>query len=393
MPETNEYGGSLFDALLMRHESDTFDFKRELHDFSTAEGREAFIKDVICLANTPRNEPAYLVFGVDYTPESGAVLVGLARQEDGVKIVDQLDDKHIQPRPTVRYIPVSREGKAFGILEIPVQRQVGRPFLPARDLAGMSRHDVWLRRDSKNSKADADDLMRVVSWFQGNPPAATAAEDTAGEWDQFLQVVCRFESGRYFLLIADRVEEASTSSHAGLGLAPWLGCIDFDPQSEQSGLLAAVRANLEQQRSLQLVVKGQDQPIYPHGGTAWFFARGLAGRETTIRTGPYKAWLKVYGRESGNWVRALASIVNPAPVTAVVLWSDLKLKDHLSEALGEVAKSFGEEATVVVVSPHVDRLQNLCEKYGAIPVRLYSRGLSLGLINFFAAGATAGQCR
>ncbi len=76
----------LFDALLKRYESDTLDFKREFHDFSTAQGRDAFVKDVICLANTPRIEPAYLLFGVYREGETGpVVLKGLARQEDGGK--------------------------------------------------------------------------------------------------------------------------------------------------------------------------------------------------------------------------------------------------------------------------------------------------------------------
>ncbi|MFN0051624.1 MAG: RNA-binding domain-containing protein [Planctomycetales bacterium] len=383
----------LFDVLLKRHESDTLDFKRELHDFTTAEGRDAFVKDVVCLANTPRNEPSYLVFGVDYTPEAGTRLIGLSHQEDGAKIVDQLDEKHVQPRPTVHYIPVSRESKAFGILEIPVQTEIGRPFLPARDLAGMKCHDVWLRRDSKNGKANADDLMRVFKWFNGGEPTATPAPDTTGEWDLFLQTVCRFENGRYFLMISDRMDDASDSSHAGLGLAPWLGVFDFDPQSELTGLLAAVATHLKQRRNLHLVVKGQDQPIYPHGGTTWFFARGLAGRKTTVQTGPYKVWMKDYGRELGNRVRAVASAINPAPITVVVLWNDLKLKDHLGEALGEVAKSFGDEATVVLVSQSIDQMHDLCEKYGALPIHLSPRAIALGMSDFFTVtGPTSGRC-
>ncbi len=309
------------------------------------------------------------------------------------KIVDQLDEKYVRPRPRVRYTPVSRDTRIFGILEIPVQTEIGHPFLPAQTLAGMNRDDVWLRRDSQNAKANADDLMRIYRWFSGGTPSNAPIPDTSGEWEQFLQAVCRFESGRYFLLIADRLAEASTSSLGGLGCVPWIAVFDFDPQSEQSGLLNAVRTNVEQRRSLQLVVKGQDQPVYPHGGTTWFFARGLAGRETTIETGPYRAWMKVYGRDLGDRVRAVAARIAPAPVTVVVLWNDLKLRDHLGEALGDVAKSFAEEASSVVVCPDVDRLDDLCEKYGAVPVRLSARAVSLGLTDhFIAAGQVAGRC-
>jgi hypothetical protein len=119
MSESNN-SDSLFDALLKRHESHTLDFKGDLPDFSSAESRDKFIKDVICLANTPRDEPAYIVFGVDHTPDTGPSPTGLPAQIDGVRVLDQLGDTVVQPRLTVCYIPVFMEGNHFGILEIPV---------------------------------------------------------------------------------------------------------------------------------------------------------------------------------------------------------------------------------------------------------------------------------
>ena len=281
----------LFDELMKRHESDTLDFKAELYDFTTAAGRDTFAKDVICMANTPRTIASYIVCGVKYSAEQGAVPVGLARQEDGARFTDHLNERNVQPRPTIRYVPVCREGKMFGIIEIPIQKEVGRPFLPARELTGMQRYDLWVRRDSQNAKANADEMMRIYSWFSTGVPAAATPTDTSGQWDKFLETARSFESGRHFVLIADPLKDASRESHAGFGLVPWVAVADFDPQSEVMGLLAATRANIEQRRSLQVVVKGQGQPVYPHGGTAWFFARGLAGRETTLQTGPYRAWL------------------------------------------------------------------------------------------------------
>ena len=39
----------------------------------------------------------------------------------------------------------------------------------------------------------------------------------------------------------------------------------------------------------------------------------------------------------------------------------------LNDALADVAKSFGEETTLLVVSPEVEGLTAVCEKYGATP--------------------------
>jgi hypothetical protein len=380
--------------LLRRPESDTLDFKRKLHDFTTAAGHDAFIKDVICMANTPRETPAYLVFGVDYTPETGAIPVGLERQEDGANIVSRLDEKHVLPRPSVHYSPVLKDGKMFGILEIPAQPKIGRPFVPARDSSEMRRHDIWLRRDSQNAKANPDEVMWISKWFGGGPPGPPPVLEAVGGWDRFLQAVHHFETGRYFVLIADRVEEASDMSHACLGMGPWLAVFDFDPQSEQTGLLAAARGNLEQRRSVQLVVKGQEQPIYPHGGTAWYFTRGLAGRDPTLQTGPYRSWLRDYGREVAERVQAVAAATSPTPITAVVLWSNPGLADHLNKILEEMTQSFGDELTVAVVSQEVASLGGLCEKYGAVQVKLSPRAVSLGLADLFAGviAPPGGRC-
>jgi hypothetical protein len=272
-----------------------------------------------------------------------------------------------------------------------VQRGFKRPFLPAKTSTQLQKNDLWFRRDSQNTKANADEMLLIIDWFRGGE-AVVSAPDRSGEWETFLQAASRFEDCRYFILITDRVEEASAASHSGFGLAPWLAVIDFDPESEQSGLLAASRTNLEHRRSLQLVVKGQDQPIYPHSGTAWFFARGLSGRATTLQTGPWKEWQRVYGRELSERLRAVAAAINPAPLTVIVIWNDPNLKYHLDTALGEVTKSFGEELTLVMVSPEMDRLEDLCEKYAVVPVRLSPRAVSLGLADVFsAAGPVTGR--
>ena len=56
-----------FENLLRQSECDYLDFKRELYEFSREDKdvRAEFVKDVICMSNTPRQSDAYIIFGVE----------------------------------------------------------------------------------------------------------------------------------------------------------------------------------------------------------------------------------------------------------------------------------------------------------------------------------------
>jgi len=57
----------LIPLLLSRMESDILDFKKSQYrigQVASNEQKSDLIKDIICMANTPRPEPAYIVIGV-----------------------------------------------------------------------------------------------------------------------------------------------------------------------------------------------------------------------------------------------------------------------------------------------------------------------------------------
>ena len=54
--------------LLLRPESETLDFKSKAYDLSTEWGRFALVKDVVCMANTPRDHASYIILGVECPP-------------------------------------------------------------------------------------------------------------------------------------------------------------------------------------------------------------------------------------------------------------------------------------------------------------------------------------
>jgi predicted HTH transcriptional regulator len=125
----------LFREQLKKVEGPTIDFKREHYEKAK---RHEFIKDVLAMANTPREEAAYIVLGVDIRRATGVKdLVGLPQQEDDTYYVNLLGPDNVSPLPKIEYIPVSFDSKLFGILKIGVSE--GGPFLPTKDLEGLKQ--------------------------------------------------------------------------------------------------------------------------------------------------------------------------------------------------------------------------------------------------------------
>ena len=65
----------LVENLLERQESDDLDFKSGQYNFTNERGKSKFIKDIVAMANTPRNGPAYILVGVQ--EQSGKVTSAL----------------------------------------------------------------------------------------------------------------------------------------------------------------------------------------------------------------------------------------------------------------------------------------------------------------------------
>ncbi|MGA2866319.1 MAG: phosphotransferase [Verrucomicrobiota bacterium] len=93
--------------------------------------------------------------------------------------------------------------------------------------------------------------------------SATQASDTA--WQILWTEMGAFSPSDYFLLLAGPLDESENL--AALGLLPWSAVLDFDPDSDHSGLLKCARPNLEQERSLHFFGK-QVTPISFARGTA-----------------------------------------------------------------------------------------------------------------------------
>ena len=365
---------SEFRQLIELAESETLDFKRD--GYNVANSRSAFSKDVLAMANTPRDQPAHIVFGVHWTPESGSAVVGLRRQLDDAALQDALQRHRMQPAPGFIYTPYKFEGKQVGVLEIPIGTD--GPYTPLVDFEGLQAGAVYYRRGTQNARAVGSELKRIFSWFQNRSIGANIESDTHS-WNQFVKAIRGFEQDTIYLLVVDHISSTAVAPVYALGMPPWRAVIDFDPDSETSGFMNCVAATLGRERVLHRVVKGQYR-VQPQPGTHWFFARGLSGHhETLLQSENHSAWLKTYKKELGRQLERLAGTFSPSPVLVLVLWSDVRLRSHLRTLLEELHGAFGNAVEIVVVSDDEPSFKACVEDSGATFFQMRLRSLCNGI--------------
>ena len=111
-----------FELLLMRMEGESIDFKGENYPNLSDEAKKVgFIKDVICMVNTPREGPAYIVAGVKKSPNGQPQLWGVSAHPDDADLQSQFV-RWVQPHPRFNYEVVQFQGLEFGVIVIPEDR-------------------------------------------------------------------------------------------------------------------------------------------------------------------------------------------------------------------------------------------------------------------------------
>jgi predicted HTH transcriptional regulator len=107
-----------FHSLLQKMEGETLDFKAQMYDLSSDLQKAKFIKDVLCMANTPREDPSYILLGVKKHIDGTYELLGLDRHVDEAELQGQFKGR-VHPIPEFTYEVFPFLEKRFGIIKIP----------------------------------------------------------------------------------------------------------------------------------------------------------------------------------------------------------------------------------------------------------------------------------
>jgi len=363
--------------LLQQPEGDTLDFKRS-YDLSTETARLRLVKDILCMANTPRDDSAFLVAGVNKHPDGSFDVVGIKQPPDEANIQMWIAER-VYPIPTVHFHTTYYDGKLLCILEIPPERR--GPFVPIRSHGELlHQRQVYFRRGSRNEVAAPDDLRRIVTWIQGGrSEKAPLYTEPETEWERFLRLVTAFDQRRSYILVAPPIDPNGATDISAFGCLPWCAAIDFDPGTETSGLLKAMQPELETRRSLHLVAKSNRPTINPTNATYWLFAGGMEGRRDTPPVTSHQEWIRRYQNNLVEQIRALASAILPTPTTCVILCASPSFRRLLRSAAEILASLFADALSIVVVSQNPTDCSELATELDSPSVSMPFNQLCAGI--------------
>lgn len=375
-----------FEELIQKAESNSLDFKKEMYDFGGSDKKEKdqkrahFVKDIICMANTPREEPSHIVLGVKKYINGSFELVGIESHVDDADMQEKLKGI-VYPHPLFSYEPFTYHGKIFGIITIPADPNIG-PFFPKTDLGEglLRRNQLYHRRNSQNAEADQAEHKKIFMWFNKNSESPVIQEMGEANWDAFVSAVERFRPQRSYVLALSRVPSDKSLPLSNLGFVDWSFVADFDPESGISGVLSVCEETLESRRTLHRLTIGDFATTNVEKSTYWYFARGMSGRDSTLSTGTWLDWQKRYDKDLRAQLANIARISSSMPTTIVVLWDDNTLLKHLSSFLGAASSAFGYGAEVLLVCNNKSDYLDLAEDFEAtifeIPLHQFCHGLS-----------------
>lgn len=366
-----------FIDLLNRPESETLDFKMNAYDLSSKDSQRDLIKDVLCMANTPREETSYLVLGVKKYADGKYDLVGLEKHLDDADLQSQFSDR-VYPLPSVSYEPIHHGGKSFGLIVI--QPECRGPYMLAKDLfdnvgnnskAQLQRGKIYFRQGSQNRVAMLpDEITRIAIWCSGRSIAPINHSGRSAAWSELLQAVCRFEPARAYVLVCCKLDSRVAGDLEALGQAPWSAIIDFDPESETEGLFRAAASTLRARHGLHIVMPGNRLDTTLGKAPYWYFSRGCVVPGQSAGGSPFKSWITERSGFLTEFLRKVGSKIRPSPITVLAIWYGDTPPTFLDTCLDAALSTFGSAAEIVIATSDHARLQSSAERIGATIVAI-----------------------
>ncbi|HTH45900.1 MAG TPA: ATP-binding protein, partial [Candidatus Limnocylindria bacterium] len=144
--------------LLYRGESESLDFKRDQYPFIGADDatKGELLKDILAMANSWRNESAYILIGIDESTTPPQV-VGISEHLDDAMLQQFVNGKTQRPLK-FSYYAAEIQGRSVGVIEIPVQ---SRPIFLRKNFGKLRLDTVYLRRGSSTGEASPDEIAEI----------------------------------------------------------------------------------------------------------------------------------------------------------------------------------------------------------------------------------------
>ena len=166
-----------FNELLLHGESERLDFKRDQYPFVGASdtAKADLLQDILCMANSMRDEPAYILVGVDAPSGQPRRVVGITTHLDDAQLQQFVNSKTNRP-VKFRCFDTLLQGQTVGVFEIDLQE---RPIFLKVAFAHLKPQVVHTRHGSSNAIASLDEIAQM-----GAPANQIRANDLVVGFDR-----------------------------------------------------------------------------------------------------------------------------------------------------------------------------------------------------------------
>ena len=268
------------------------DYKICDYDLSDEEKKIDFIKDVLSMANTPRdpNEQALIFLGVKYKIGEDNELVGLDKFRDEIYYQNILKGKLLNVPPAIKCHPFDLGGKKILGIEICIDQNNSSPYVCLQNKTEKLLKDrIYYRVGSSNTEAIGIARENIHRWFtEGTLPPAAEMEDAA--WDDLKSRLLYMGQRHEVTLILPASSSGIATQIAHLGVLRPYAVIDLDSESENYGSYKHMERIIKPRRLVHKVQPGDPIHFNPRA-TTWYFVRGFndSGLKTEFT---YKEWVK-----------------------------------------------------------------------------------------------------
>ena len=336
---------NLLASLLERPEDNFLDFKVQQYKLESDQQKSGFIKDAISMANTPRNDPAYIVVGVATLGGRPTQVVGVKGHIDPAEIDRQLQDR-VNSVPAIEYHVIEYEGLEVGIYEIRLDSN--GPFVAQKKFGRLDPGAIYFRRNSQNTVATSkQDIDRITKWFTETEVPVPVLPVGSMSWQQFHRACDGFDDRRTYVCVIDKNTQTTSDDWKAFATMGWDLVIDFDIETDQSGAFFESRDTLSKLRSLKLTPLDGELPFVGPNATLWVAAKGVNSRPTTVQADSWREWHRRKLTELRSAIDTVARLTDVKPATIIVFGGESNFVRTVCE---QVDASFQDRVDFVFAS-------------------------------------------
>lgn len=329
---------ALMENLLASTESATCDFKKEIYNMEEENGRISFLKDILSMANTIREESAYIIIGV--------------QQKDGHNIFQDVDmgidenvfltflKSNIDPRlPLFSYYQFKYKKYVLGIFEIGIGTE--GPYYSKKDYGDKIRKNcVYFRYSSSNHEADERDLSEISAWMHNIP--SDDYKILFNDLEHF-----NTDAYNYVLFLGNDTQKLCEKHYALLGKIKWSLIVDMQRCSETNGFYHHAAHRLANKVSIHTLTTEECRiQTFSEGKTLlWFLCGGEQSKNNFSITA--REWRREYFRKVDS-VLAYINQNAKKPIVYVSLLGDDDVVSIVENMVGghENEVLFGKYVTI-----------------------------------------------